>query len=391
MATLLLSDRDRTTATVVYGAPGAPAPGAVSPTPVSVQSDLNVIYNDTSSPYNGYRAVSRWVGPLAPGTPTNWSATYGNLRQPTIDLVSEYSGPGTGGAQIILGFTQATPGNPAPLNPENFWWANNSRNQSSGQSPQLGIMMSNSQSNHMLVSPGFSVLSYSPTVIPLKAQTASPGGGVAVQGISSATPSTGAGVFHANIGSPAFSGGTQYFLTMYAGSNAVGQISTPGTSVSYLSASDYRLKDEVTPIENGLSLIDSLQPRLWKWRETEEPGIGFIAHEVQEVFPESEKLGLVTGEKDKTVSYGKLVDDNGVAKQTFNQTTNENEDEIIAQPSEQELSDYANTGYTWVQTEERANYQGIDTSFLIAPLVASVKELKAMIEAHEVRISALEA
>lgn len=395
MATLLLSDRGRTSATVIYGSPSASAPGTVSPTPGTVQSDLNVIFNETALngvAYSGYQTVSRWVGPVAPGTPINWSSTAGNYRQPTIDLVSEYSGPGTGGAQIVLGFTAGTTPTPGGTAVENFIWNTSpaQRVNNPGSTISNGIRIPNSPGTYINVGPGFQITAGSPGLQPIRAITNAPGGGVAIFGQSQVATSPTAGVFGAYLGSPSYSGGTQYFMSFQAGQNNTGVISTPGSTTSFTSLSDYRLKDEVTPIENGLSLIDALKPRTWKWKENEEPGIGFIAHEVQEVFPDASEFGLVTGEKDKTIPYGKLVDADGNAKRRLDPLTQEEEDEIIAQPNEQQSSDYANTGFTWVKTEDRPQYQGIDTSFLVGPLVASVKELKAIVEAHEARISALE-
>lgn len=72
----------------------------------------------------------------------------------------------------------------------------------------------------------------------------------------------------------------------------VGSINTQGFSTSYNTASDYRLKSEVKPMVGALAKISKLNPVTFKWKNGN-CGQGFIAHELQEVFPEA-----VTGEKD---------------------------------------------------------------------------------------------
>ena len=75
----------------------------------------------------------------------------------------------------------------------------------------------------------------------------------------------------------------------------VGSISVTTTSTSYNEASDYRLKENIVTISNGIDRIKRLQPRRFNF--IAEPSItvdGFIAHEAQEVVPEA-----VTGKKDQ--------------------------------------------------------------------------------------------
>jgi hypothetical protein len=89
------------------------------------------------------------------------------------------------------------------------------------------------------------------------------------------------------------------------------RVDTSGTS--YTSVSDYRLKENITPIENGLDRLMQLKPSKFNWIETGNESEGFIAHELQEIFP-----GAVTGEKDavysstgnikpQTVDYGRIT------------------------------------------------------------------------------------
>jgi hypothetical protein len=92
----------------------------------------------------------------------------------------------------------------------------------------------------------------------------------------------------------------------------VGAINTNGTTTSYGTSSDYRLKYDVQPMLSGLSTIAALKPSTYKWNADNSYGEGFIAHELQAVIPQA-----VTGEKDamnddgsiksQSVDYSKIV------------------------------------------------------------------------------------
>jgi hypothetical protein len=118
----------------------------------------------------------------------------------------------------------------------------------------------------------------------------------------------------------------------------VGSIGTSGTSTSYNTSSDYRLKENVQPMQGALAKVQSLKPVTYKWKVDGSDGEGFIAHELQEVCPSA-----VTGEKDAIDADGNIVP------------------------------------------------QGIDTSFLVATLTAAIQELKAELDTAKARIAALEA
>jgi hypothetical protein len=84
----------------------------------------------------------------------------------------------------------------------------------------------------------------------------------------------------------------------------VGSVSVTTTATAYNTASDYRLKNNQAQLTNSGAFIDALQPKTWTWTADGSTGVGFIAHEVQAVSPNS-----VTGEKDAVETY---VDENGV-------------------------------------------------------------------------------
>ena len=92
-----------------------------------------------------------------------------------------------------------------------------------------------------------------------------------------------------------------------------GTISVSTSGATYNSVSDYRLKENIVPLENGLDRLMQLKPSKFNWIATGDESEGFIAHELQEVFP-----GAVTGEKDaiysstgnikpQVVDYGRIT------------------------------------------------------------------------------------
>ena len=140
-----------------------------------------------------------------------------------------------------------------------------------------------------------------------------------------------------------------YFETSAAG---VGKIAITSTSTSYVTSSDYRLKENIAPMTGALATVQALKPVTYTWKVDGSDGQGFIAHELQAVVPD-----CVTGEKDAVETY---TDEDGVE-------------------------------------QTRPKYQGIDTSFLVATLTAAIQEQQAIIQsqadtitAMEVRLTALE-
>ena len=82
---------------------------------------------------------------------------------------------------------------------------------------------------------------------------------------------------------------------------SVGNITINGTSTTYNTSSDYRLKENVAPIEDASGRVMSLNPCRFNFiAEPDTTVDGFLAHEAQEVVPEA-----VTGEKDAVDEEGK--------------------------------------------------------------------------------------
>jgi hypothetical protein len=97
---------------------------------------------------------------------------------------------------------------------------------------------------------------------------------------------------------------TFYYTT--GGIINVGGISITSTTTSYVTSSDYRLKENIAPMTGALEKVASLKPCTYTWKSDGSVGEGFIAHELQEVAPYA-----VSGEKDgkemQGVDYGKIT------------------------------------------------------------------------------------
>jgi hypothetical protein len=139
--------------------------------------------------------------------------------------------------------------------------------------------------------------------------------------------------------------GTGQHIFLNSSGGLAGYINWSGTSTSYLTSSDYRLKENVVPMTGALAAVAQLKPVTYIWKTDGSSGQGFIAHELQEVVPD-----CVTGEKDAVETY---IDEDGVE-------------------------------------QTRPKYQGIDTSFLVATLTAAIQEQQAIINDLKARIETLE-
>jgi hypothetical protein len=87
----------------------------------------------------------------------------------------------------------------------------------------------------------------------------------------------------------------------------VGRISVTESATSYITSSDYRLKENVGPLTDALDRVKQLKPYRFNFVATPEARVdGFFAHEVAPVVPEA-----VSGEKDaeeyQGMDHSKLV------------------------------------------------------------------------------------
>ena len=95
-----------------------------------------------------------------------------------------------------------------------------------------------------------------------------------------------------------------YFIVFENTSNtAVGSIVRSNNNTAYNTSSDYRLKENVVAISDGITRLKALKPSRFNF--ISEPSItmdGFLAHEVSDVVPEA-----VVGEKDAVDEDGEMV------------------------------------------------------------------------------------
>jgi hypothetical protein len=130
-----------------------------------------------------------------------------------------------------------------------------------------------------------------------------------------------------------------YYVFQKNDGTQVGYISTSASATAYNTSSDYRLKENIRPMQNALAFCRKQRPVTYDWRADGSKGSGYIAHWMQE----DGAGNCVTGEKDAVDKDGKPV------------------------------------------------YQGIDTSFMVAPLNAGLNELADIVEKQVKLIEALTA
>jgi hypothetical protein len=159
----------------------------------------------------------------------------------------------------------------------------------------------------------------------------------------------------------------------------VGSVSVTSSATAYNTSSDYRLKENLTPLTGALDRLDQLPVYRFNFKADPDTTVdGFVAHEVQAHVPEA-----VTGEKDamRTVVVQEAVE----AVEAQPATYWEEGDELpegVAVGDEKTAAVEAVEAVAEV-TEEQPDYQGIDQSKLVPLLVAAVKELKAKVETLE--------
>ena len=128
--------------------------------------------------------------------------------------------------------------------------------------------------------------------------------------------------------------GTRALQEFYNPNGNVGSIGTSGSNAYYSTTSDYRLKENIAPMTGALATVAKLKPCTYTWKASNENSQGFIAHELAEICPQA-----VIGEKDA------------------------------------------------VDAEGNPQYQGVDTSFLVATLTAAIQELKQEVDSLKAQLN----
>jgi hypothetical protein len=143
------------------------------------------------------------------------------------------------------------------------------------------------------------------------------------------------------------SASTDYSIIFYRAGSIVGSVQTSLTATSFVTSSDYRLKENVTPMSGATAQTKLLKPCNFDWIAGGNVN-GFLAHELAEVVPEA-----VTGTKDA------MMDE------------------------EYEVTAATDTEAAVMGTRSVPDLQGIDQAKLVPLLTATIQELIARIEALE--------
>jgi hypothetical protein len=197
------------------------------------------------------------------------------------------------------------------------------------------------------------------------------------------------------------SGAGQTSFRFMRNSADVGSITTTASNTAFNTSSDYRLKENVTGITNGITRVKQLNPSRFNFIiEPDKTVDGFLAHEAQTVVPEA-----VTGTQDAmrdeeyevTPATGDIFTPASAA--TFDEAGNEltaATDEVIHSTNVEQPDELAD-GQQWRETTAAVmgtrtvpDYQGIDQSKLVPLLTAALKEAIAKIETLETKVAATE-
>jgi hypothetical protein len=96
-------------------------------------------------------------------------------------------------------------------------------------------------------------------------------------------------------------------VQFYNGGNQVGSITSNGTTTSYVTTSDIRLKENIANADSASVLIDAIKVRQFDWKSNGlHQRYGFVAQELQEVVPEAVSQPADPDEM-MGVDYSKLV------------------------------------------------------------------------------------
>lgn len=116
----------------------------------------------------------------------------------------------------------------------------------------------------------------------------------------SVSSGTGNAIFYQRLDNTA-----NYYSFFTYGASLVGSINTNGTTTSYNISSDYRLKEDLKPI-NGLEIVNKIKVYDYKWKSHDSRMDGVLAHELAEVLPYAVS-GIKDGEQMQGVDYSKIV------------------------------------------------------------------------------------
>ena len=137
---------------------------------------------------------------------------------------------------------------------------------------------------------------------------------------------------------------------------------------SISSGSDYRMKENIEEITNGIETVKKLKPSIYNIRKSYNPNDdgkkhhGFIAHEVQEAIP---NIGnIVSGVKDGM-------------------------EEVFYQDEDENIPEGKKPGDSTGTFTDNPDMQGIDYGHMTPILAAAIKELITKVETLEAEVATL--
>jgi hypothetical protein len=151
-------------------------------------------------------------------------------------------------------------------------------------------------------------------------------------------------------------------VRFYKDSANVGTISVTGSATAYNTSSDYRLKENITPVQGAADIVKAMQPVTYTFKSDGSWHDGFLAHELQELHPRA-----VIGSKDAMqdeeyeVTPAVLDEDGAVVTEAV------------------------------MGTRSVPDYQGVDYSKLTPILTAALQEALNKIDALEAQNATFEA
>ena len=158
---------------------------------------------------------------------------------------------------------------------------------------------------------------------------------------------------------------TRDIIQFVNGNGTVGGIQTTGSTVNYVSGSDYRLKENETPIVDGITRLKQLKPYRFNFKADADTTVdGFFAHEVSSVVPEA-----ITGDKDAMAVE-----------------TEYTADDVETQGD----SPSKNVGDAKTYSSTKIQPQGIDQAKLVPLLTKALQEAVTEIESLKARVTTLE-
>ena len=154
-----------------------------------------------------------------------------------------------------------------------------------------------------------------------------------------------------------------------------------GPGGQHTSTSDYRIKQNITPLSSAVDAVKALNPVSFNFTNGDPTTYqGFVAHELQEI-----NSSYATGTKDATEAIGTLTDWDGTELET---EVTEPEDLTYTEEVETDgVTQTVTRTRTWTATGTQPVYQGVDQTKLIPLLTKALQEALERIEALEAQLN----